>query len=98
MALEVISDMCEVDNNGGIIVVATDAVEGNAAYPELESMEARKLAIKTAAQMGVSDPRIGGNVDIVAVDAKTGEDIIVNVPQGAKVRWQARIVITPRLV
>ena len=98
MALEVISDLCEVDNTGGTIVVATDAVEGNAAYPELESMEARNLAIKTAAGLGLSDPRISGNVDISAVDSKTGEDLIVTVPPGTQVRWQARIPVTRRLV
>ena len=98
MALEVISDLCEVDTTGGTIVVATDAVESNAAYPELESMDARNLAIKTAAGLGLSDPRISGNVDIAAVDAETGEALILNVPPGTNVRWQASIPVTRRLV
>ena len=98
MALEAIDDLCEVDTTSGTIVLTTDKADATAAYSELESMESRNMAIKVAAEMGLPDPRISGNVDIFAIDADTGEEIVLTVPAGAKVAFRASIPVTRRLV
>ena len=98
MALETVSDLCKVDTTSGTIVLSTDKGDAGSAYPELESMEARNMAIKIAAELGLPDPRISGNVDVFAIDTNTGDEILINVPEGAKVEFRASIPVTRRLV
>jgi hypothetical protein len=98
MALEAILDLCDVDTTGGTIVVTTDTEDTKEAYAELESMAARNLAIKTAAEMGLPDPRISGSVDIFSVNADTGDELITSIPAGVKVSVRAAIPVTRRLV
>jgi hypothetical protein len=98
MALEAVSDKCEVDTTGGTIVLSTDRVGASAAYPELEGMAARNMAIKVASELGLPDPRVSGNVDIFAVDTNTGEEILRDVPEGANVQFRASIPVTKRLI
>jgi|TARA_R110000824_G_scaffold171397_3_gene348936 hypothetical protein len=98
MALKTIEDLCTVDAVGGTIVVSSDAEESTAAHAELGSMEARNLAIKTAASLGLPDPRISGSVDIFSINAKTGEELEGLVPSDTSLEFRASIPVTQRLV
>lgn len=65
MGLKVIPEASKFtdDNGQGVIAIECDrASEFNIAIEELQSIAARNLAIKFAAERGMGDPRINGNV------------------------------------
>lgn len=98
MALKPIEDLCSVDTTGGTIIVSSDAEAPGAAHAELGSMQARQLAIKTAATLGLPDPRVSGNVDIFSINAKTGEELVGLVDSDVTLEFRASIQVCGRLV
>lgn len=96
MALSVLEDECSVDTVAGTIVLTTDETDSTKAFPELEGMAARNLAIQTASSMGLPDPRISGNVDVFMVDA-AGDPVAGTISKRKKFTFRAAIPVTKRL-
>jgi hypothetical protein len=68
MTLSVISIDIDSKMNKGIVKIATDEKDTVRAYEELKGMDARNLAITTAATKGMPDPRVNDSVSVIAVD------------------------------
>lgn len=65
MGLSVVPAACKFtdDNGQGVVVIECDRADKlNLAIEELQGTPARNLAIKFAAERGVGDPRINGNI------------------------------------
>lgn len=98
MAIYVVDDpeLTKVDDTAGVIVIRSDRLEGNLAYPELQGPAARRAALMKAAQMGLPDPRVNGNVSVYPVDAD-GKEVVD--PRKQKVAaFQCDVPVTRRLV
>lgn len=96
MALKPLDDLCKVDTVRGVIVLESDQTAGQQALIELVSADARRLAINTAARMGLPDPRINGDPAAYPVDEKGNE---VNNPKEQETKsYRVDIPVTARLV
>lgn len=96
MALKYVSHEFDAVLKGGSVLLESDERDANRAYAELLGVDARNLAIKTAAVNGMSDPRINGNPAIVLVDP---EGKPITDPKNQKVgAYRARIDVIKKLV
>lgn len=96
MAIYVLDDLSKVNDTTGVIVLRSDRLEGNLAYPELQGPGARRAALMKAAQLGLPDPRVNGNASVYPVDENGDE---VSDPKKQKVAaFQCDIPVTRRLV
>lgn len=98
MSVTIVENQCSIDSGNikGLIVVESDSLDGNIAYPELSNADTRRAAIMKAAQLGLADPRINGSVQTYPVDS-AGEEITD--PKVQKVAaFRADIPVTRRLV
>lgn len=98
MAVFVVEHLGSVDPvaGTGVIVVSSDQLSSTVAYPELQGPAARRAALMRAAQLGLPDPRVNGNVSVYPVDAD-GKEILD--PKKQKVAsFQCDVPVTRRLV
>jgi len=98
MAIYVVEDpkLTKVNDTSGTIVIRSDRLEGNLAYPELQGPAARRAAISKAAQMGLPDPRVNGNVSVYPVD-KNGDEVTEPLKQKVAA-FQCDVPVIRRLV
>ena len=59
MALQCLPEKSTIVDRKGTMIIVSD-LEGGAAIEELQSADARNLAIREAAKLGLADPRING--------------------------------------
>lgn len=112
MGLKVIQDASKFtdDNGQGVIVVENERrSEFNIAIEELQSIAARNLAIKYAAEKGMGDPRINGNVgypypvnskgiSLENVKDENGNSLPPQHPLMQPARYRTDVPVTRRLV
>ena len=96
MAVFVLDELSTVDDTAGVIVVCSDRLEGNLAYPELQGPATRRAALMKAAQLGLPDPRVNGNVSVYPVDAEGNE--VVDPRKQKVAAFRADVPVTRRLV
>lgn len=112
MALIVVPGACKFtdDNGQGVVVVECDrATDFNLAIEELQGTAARNAAIKYAAERGMGDPRINGNigypypvnrdgVSLEMVKDASGNSPPPQHPSMQPARYRVDVPVTRRLV
>jgi len=98
------------DNGSGIVMLESDITDHFPnAIEELQSTEAKNLAVQFASQRGVADPRLNGmspgvypiNAEGVSLDQVAGEDgqaLHPAHPRMQVARYRADISITRKLI
>ena len=99
MALSIVPELCTANDTTARIVIRSDRnakTQGSEAYTELQSTDARRMALTYAQKYyGLSSPGVSASIEIYAAD-ENGSEIT---SPGQPGKWfQADIPVTKRIV
>ena len=112
MGLKVIPEACKFTEDGGqgVVTVECDRTQQfNLAIEELQGTASRGLAIRYAAERGMGDPRINGNIgypyavnaeglSLELVKGEDGNPLPQQHPRMQPARYRVDVPVTRRLV